>query len=357
MFKKICFIGGGLSCGGQERALSSMANYFAQKGDKVYIINLFKTEQFFEFHNGIRLIWPETDRAGKNRIVYALHIIPYLRKNIRKIKPDVLLSYGEWFNPFVILSTRFLNVPLFVLERMGPEIYLGFIVETSRRMLYRYASGVIVQTAIAAELLKKKTGVSNIGIIPNPVNVVNTIKKKGKKQIVTLGRLSKEKGHTVLLKAFASLPYEEWSLHLIGDGPEKPSLEKECQTLGIGNRVVFHGHVKNYNQIFGESEIFVLPSYYEGFPNALLEAMSVPLASISSNCVAGPSEIIENGISGLLVEPGNVKELAHALQVLIADKELRKNIADEGYKVRSRYSFDKIAQQYLDFIAQSIEAR
>ena len=354
MPKNICFIGAGLRGGGQERALTAMANYFAKLGCEVFIINLFKTEQFFELEKSIRVIWPKTDRTKKHRLVYALQLIPYVRKNIKEIKPDVLLSYGEWFNPFVILVTRFLNVPLFVLERMGPQISLGFIVGTGRELLYRYATGVMVQTAIAADLIKKKTRARNIGIIPNPLNVINTKTDFKKRRIVSVGRLSREKGHDVLLRAFASLPNQDWSLHIVGDGPEKPSLEGQTQKLGVSDRVVFHGHLKNFSHILGESEIFILPSYYEGFPNALLEAMSVPLACISSNCVAGPSDIIEHGKNGLLVEPGNVYELARAIEFMISDIELRKKLASEAYKVREKYRFDKIAQQYLDFITKSI---
>ena len=121
--------------------------------------------------------------------------------------------------------------------------------------------------------------------------------------------------------------------------------------------VVFHGFMKDFNNLLGESEIFVLPSYHEGFPNALLEAMSVPIACISSNCVAGPSDIIEHGKNGLLVEPGNVEELAAAINKLIQNKELRDSLAREAYKVRETYNFEKIARQYLDFIQATIEKR
>ncbi|MBP7508329.1 MAG: glycosyltransferase [Prolixibacteraceae bacterium] len=350
MNKRICFVGGGLRGGGQERALTSMANYFAGCGHHVSLINLFKTEQLYELNDSIEIFWPTTDRDKYHRLIYALLILPYLRRSIRKTKPDVLLSYGEWFNPFVILSTRFLGVPLYVLDRMGPGIKLDPIVGNARKALYRIADGVIVQTDIAARLIKEKTGAKRIKVIPNPVTVIDANTSVKKKQIVTIGRLSHEKGHIVLIRAFARISSNDWTLHVIGDGPELSNLEIESLNLGISQRVKFYGFKKDFSKVLGESDIFVLPSFYEGFPNALIEAMSVPVACVSSDCIAGPSDIIKEGINGLLVQPNNVEQLAFTLNRLIENPELRRRLATEAYKVRETYAFAKIAQQYLDFI-------
>jgi glycosyltransferase involved in cell wall biosynthesis len=352
MVKKICFIGGGLEGGGQERALTGMANYFAGNGHQVSIINLFRTEQFYELESNIEVIWPKAERSRHHRLVYALITLSYLRRAIKNIKPDVLLSYGEWYNPFVIISTRFLRIPLYVFDRMGPEMKIDLLVEIFRKTLYKFATGIIVQTNTAARILAKKTGAKNIAVIPNPVNIID-VKTSGKKnQIVSLGRLSREKGHIILIRAFSRISQIDWTLHIIGDGPERLNLENEATSLGISDRVKFYGHLKDFSQIMGESEIFVLPSFYEGFPNALIEAMSVPLACISSDCVAGPGDIIEEGVNGLLVETGNVNALANALNQLIENPDLRGILASKAYNVRETLAFDIIARNYVDFIIQ-----
>jgi GalNAc-alpha-(1->4)-GalNAc-alpha-(1->3)-diNAcBac-PP-undecaprenol alpha-1,4-N-acetyl-D-galactosaminyltransferase len=350
--KRLCFIGQGLGPGGQERHLSGLANYYARAGFDVSIINLFKTEQFFQIDESIEIIWPVVDRSKHHRLIYAALIIPFLRKNLNRIKPDVILSFGEWSSPFVVLSTRFINRPLFLFEMMGPNINLGWLIEFARRHTYKYAKGVIVQTRIASDIIREKTRASNVAVIPTPLNVINTDISVKKKQIISVGRLSPEKGHKILIQAFSSLAQKDWMLHIIGDGVERQRLEKEVSTIGLSERIIFHGYKKDFAQLLGESEIFVLPSFYEGFPNALIEAMSVPLACISSDCVAGPSEIIENGENGLLVEPGNINDLASALDRLIEDPALRKKIALNALKVRETLCFEKIAQQYLDFILE-----
>lgn len=333
-----------------ERSLTSLANYFSSKGHQVTIINLFKTDIFFELDYKIKLFWPGFERKKYHRLLYAVIIIPYIRRSIRIINPDVILCFGEWFNSYIILSTWFLNKPLFISDRMGPNLYLGRMLETARKLLYKYTTGIISQTSIAGEILFKKTKAKNIKVIPNAVNVIDTDISIKKKQIVTVGRLSGEKGHSILLKAFAQLDQKDWTLHIIGGGNKKQELINEAKRLGISDRVLFYGYMKDFSEILGKSEIFVLPSLYEGFPNALIEAMSVPLACISSDCIAGPGDIIQNGTNGLLFKTGDEKELCNAIKRLINDTEFRMNLSLEAYKVRENYFFDKMAQQYLDFL-------
>jgi glycosyltransferase involved in cell wall biosynthesis len=347
---KICFVCAGLGNGGQERSLTSLANYFVSKGSEVSIISMFKTDVFFELDERISITWPTIERKKYNRLIYSIIIVPYIRKSIIKIRPDVIISFGEWFNPFVILTTRFLNIPLYISDRMGPNLYLGWMLETARKLTYRYATGIIAQTKIASEILLKKTKAKNIKVIPNAVNVINTDISVKKNQIVTVGRLSREKGHTILLKAFSQITQKDWTLHIVGNGSKMQELTDETIRLGIEKQVIFYGHLKDFSKVLGESQIFVLPSHYEGFPNALVEAMSVPLACISSDCIAGPRDIIEDGINGILVKTGDVSELTDALTLLIENSGLRKKLAIEAYKVRERFNFDTIAQQYLDFL-------
>ena len=344
-------IGAGLATGGQEKHRTDLANMFAKHGNSVVLINLFKTEVFFELEKNIVIIWPEIEREKHHRLIYAFRIASYLRKNIKAEKPNIVLSFGEWCNHFVILSTRFLHVPLFIFELMGPSINLGWLIDASRKLTYKYADGVVAQTNTAAEIIRKKTGATNICVIPNLLIPINSDTSLKKKQILTVGRLSLEKGHIILIRAFSKLLQKDWILHIVGDGPERSNLEKESAILGITDRIVVHGYLNDLTRILGESEIFVLPSFYEGFPNALLEAMSVPIACISSDCIAGPSDIINHGVNGLLVEPGNVEALASSLNRLIENPGLRRTLASNAYEVRRTFSFDKISQLIFRFIS------
>src|SRR5690606_8324357 len=138
-----------------------------------------------------------------------------------------------------------------------------------------------------------------------------------KNKIISVGRLTSEKGHKYLIEAFAMIDNMSWELNIVGDGNERPALEQLAKDLKIEERVVFHGHLKDFSKLIYESKIFVLPSIKEGFPNALAEAMSVPLACISTDFLGNQNEIIKNGVNGVLVPVKDAKKMAEAIHYLI----------------------------------------
>jgi UDP-N-acetylglucosamine:LPS N-acetylglucosamine transferase len=114
MPKSICFIVGGLAGGGQERALTYLANEFATRGNQISILCLFKTEIFFGLHPNIKVVWPLADGSKTNKFAYALKLIPYIRKNAKPLNPDSIISFGDWFNGYSLVATRFLNKPVYI---------------------------------------------------------------------------------------------------------------------------------------------------------------------------------------------------------------------------------------------------
>ena len=117
MKNSICFIGGGLSGGGQERAMVSLANEFAKRGYKVSILNLFKTEVAFDLESEIKVIWPLVDRKKNRKYIYAAKLIPFIYRNIKQQNPEVVISFGDWFNAYTLAATRFLKVKVFITNR------------------------------------------------------------------------------------------------------------------------------------------------------------------------------------------------------------------------------------------------
>ena len=349
--KSICFVASSLMGGGTERDMTGLANYYCSKGLKVDILLLFKLEQFYSIDKRIEIFEPDLDRKSMNKYVYALRLIPFVRKILKKINPDVVFGFGEWFNPYLIFAASRLKYPIFVCDRMSPTLKFGMVLDSAKRILYKRANGIIAQTNYAADIIRRRTNAKNVAVIPNPLNLMNYIQCEKKNYIVTLGRLSKEKGHLYLIQAFAKINNGDWTLNIIGDGPMRPELENLTKNLGIEKKVIFHGHLKDFSKIFSESKIFVLPSLSEGFPNALIEAMSVPLACISSDCPGGPRDIITHGENGLLVQSTNVEALTGALNKLIEDEFLRNKLSGNAFKIRERLEYEKIAGEYLNFLS------
>ena len=112
---------------------------------------------------------------------------------------------------------------------MSPDLKLNKINTLARKIVYKKAAGVIAQTNYAANKIKQNANPENIVVIPNPVNVIDIKTGNKKKSIVSLGRLSKEKGHKYLIEAFSKIKTNEWELNIIGDGPEKKELLVLCR--------------------------------------------------------------------------------------------------------------------------------
>lgn len=155
----------------------------------------------------------------------------------------------------------------------------------------------------------------------------------GSVEMICVGRLSPEKGQTGLLEAFASLCRSHDDLHLtfVGDGPSGEQLRRHAQTLGIDDRVTFAGLLGEADTLarIAKADILVLPSFMEGLPIVLMEAMAMGTATVASR-VAGIPELVEDGSSGLLFTPSNWEELADRLARLIDDEALRRTLVANG---------------------------
>ena len=161
--------------------------------------------------------------------------------------------------------------------------------------------------------------------------------------VLTLGRLDEQKGYPVLLEAATRLP--EAIFAIAGEGPERSTLEALAERLGVAERVSFLGHRTDIPQLLAACDVFALPSLYEGTSLAVLEAMAARRAVVSS-AIGGTDELIEEGVSGLLVPPGDAPALAGAVGRLLADPGLRGTLA-----ARARERVD------ADFTRRAMAAR
>ena len=154
-------------------------------------------------------------------------------------------------------------------------------------------------------------------------------------QLLAVARLVPQKGLDVLIDAFAALSFENrsnWSLLIAGEGPERQALEAQVQNLGIANQVDFLGFHSDPASLMREGSVFVLPSRYEGMPNALLEAMGFALPVVITDVSPGPLEVVTDGVEGLVVPGDDVESLKRAISRLMNDPTLRVRLGEAGRK-------------------------
>lgn len=349
---KILLINNGLSGGGTERASVSFAHYLLEQGYDVTLMALYQSEHFYKLDKRVRFIEPNFEREGASTYAYILKMMRYVRQHVKQISPHTVLAFNEWTNAYVLLACLGLKTPVYVSERMHPKATLPKATELLRKLLYLKAAGVIAQTKFGKKVIQQKTDVKNVIAIPNAVNVIEPVALEKKKQVIAVGRLEPVKGHQFLIEAFAKVTDKSWQLCIIGDGSQKSALKQQAVNLGISDRVIFKGHQLDFRKELSESQIYVLPSVKEGFPNSLIEAMSLPLACISGDFYEGEHDLVQDGVNGLLVPPCDACALGHALNNLVDNENLRMHMAKEAYKVRNNLSFELVAYQLEQFILE-----
>lgn len=351
-----------LRTGGSERTAAELANYAAKNGVDVDVILMSNAEVFFDLDPRITVHKPGFPK--KNRFVYYLKIIRYMRRTLKKLRSDALVVLG--YNLIPALAAPGLATQLIGTHRTSPQDRLvplrgKTIFHTLFQSIYRITlrwaylryDKMIYQTEVARKILHPEYRANcQATVLPNFLREIKEYPVVKQKQIISVGRLSVEKGHRFLVEAFARIDTTDWRLVLLGDGFRRQELEQQARDLGIADRVDFLGFQEEVDRFMQQSEIFVLPSMNEGMPNALIEAMANGLACVSFDCQTGPAELIDHGVNGFLVETANVEELAQRIEELIEDDALRQRMAGNARQLREAYQLEKIGRRHLEFIME-----
>lgn len=249
----------------------------------------------------------------------------FLRYNLYKLlipwlysKADILFSNSEWINK---------------------DLTENFGVKTKMKVLY------------------------NPIILPNNIKLFDSIKKFKKLEIVSVGRLIPTKNNKLLLESISSLKSENLKVNFLGDGILRNSLEEFTKNKDLSSKVKFWGNVKNVSEKLLDFDLFIHTSNSEGFPNALLEAMSVGLPIISTNCMSGPLEILNDNIDveikqgdfyiakyGLLINVNDSVGLTKAIKYFLANQNEFYRFSNLSLYRANRYSLDNIYDEFRNII-------
>ena len=345
--------------GGLERVLSIKTNYFIERfGYQIEVItcnNGFQNS-FFNFNSKIKFhdILLNSNKLG-NLINYKVKI----QKLINLINPDciVICDFGLKGFSFPILFNN--KVPI-VFEAHG-SIYnesqyykVNFFSRNARKLKYEYkkfCSKKFDHFVVLSNESLKEWPVVNYEIIPNPNMGSDLISDLTAKNVILIARHSHEKGLDFALKIWEKVgqTHPDWTLSIFGKKDEQNTYINLAKQLQIESKVKFYEPVKEIQTKYCEASISIMTSRSEGFPMALIEAMSCGLPVVAFDCPIGPRSIITNEEDGFLIETFNCDAFASRIIQLIENESLRKEIGLQAKKSVSKYDIDKVMLQWNAF--------
>ena len=251
-----------------------------------------------------------------------------LRRQFRRQRPHRVLSLLTRTNITCCCAAWDLPIHLVVSERNDPSRQLlPEVWQRLRPLAYRRADVVTANTSGVLSALEPMGPWERLALLPNPLPgaPAPAVGSDGSNAtgFISVARLVPQKGLDVLIAALPRLSgaAAEWPVTLVGDGPEREALQQQARDLGVSERLRCLGFRSDPERFLAEAAVFVLPSRFEGMPNALLEAMAAGLAVIVTDASPGPLEVVEPGVSGLVVPSDDPAALAEAMQVLVSDPE------------------------------------
>ena len=335
--------------------VSELSNSFVTRNDidEVHII-LYGVNPiiFYNLDAKIKIHKPDFIFDTSKRFISTLKTIFFLRKKVKELQADSVLSFGEYWNNLVLLATYGVKTSIYIADRSTPLKNLGSIQNLLRNWLYPKASRLILQTQTAKSIYKEKFKNLRIDVIGNPIRtIVNKENLKRENIILMVGRLVDTKHHDRLITIFSKINKLDWKLILVGGDAQKQKnkvkLEKHINTLKISKNVILAGNQKDVESYYLKSKIFAFTSSSEGFPNVIGEAMSAGLPVISYDCIAGPSEIITDNEDGFLIPLFDDQLFQNKLSFLMTNEQQRVQMGIQAKKNIKRFNSHKIATQFL----------
>lgn len=360
--KNICFFSGDITrCGGTERVTIQVASELAGMEDKykVTIISLMESDKtsFFDIPDKIHrhVIMKKVITPINRAILYFIPILYRFVHFIRRNHIDIIIDVDGVLDIFSLPAKLFTKTKVITWEHFNFYADLGNRYRSYiKRVSARFSDYIIVLTKEDMGYYQKNLDLRcPVEFIYNPQYIYSDVSYNvASKNILSVGRLNTQKGFDMLIDV-AKIIFEkhsDWSWMIVGEGEEKESLEKKIKEYGLEGHIHLTGKVKNIEDYYMNSSIFVLTSRFEGFGLVIVEAKKFRIPIVSFECIAGPKELILDHHNGFLINCFDIEDMASKINLLIEDQHLRIKFSNSSYDDTKKISYPVVMRKWDDVL-------
>ena len=339
-----------MGSGGAERVMATIANNLCNEHE-VQIVTMTDADSFYSLDERVNIVGLGQNINRRNKISKTFSSVFggmkcffRLKRMLKQSKPDVMLAFLGPASILAIMEKVFgAKCRIIVSERCDPN-ERGRLYKWFEKKYFPKADKIICQSKVAAEFFGDKSK-EKIAIIPNPISadaIPPRYEGVRRKTVVGVGRLDGQKNFKLLISAFSKLPerFSEYTLEIYGGGPDENKLQDYINQLGIQERAHLMGVKKNVMHYIADVALYVMSSNYEGFPNALVEAMATGIPVISTDFSTGVAREIIGEENGLVVPVNDERALVYAMEKILSSEDEWEKIS-----LANRTLFDRLSEK------------
>lgn len=342
--------------GGAERVMATIANNLCLEHE-VMLVSMTDAESFYALDPRVTVYALGQKINRKNTVtklitgaIGGVKAFFRLKKKIKKWKPDVMLSFLTEANLIsILLKMLGVNCRVVISERNDPTAR-GKLNRWFERNFYHKADAVVCQSEAVINFFKDKHR-HKITVIPNPIAasaIPSRFEGERRHMVVGVGRLDPQKNFEMLIRAFSRLPekFSDYTLEIYGGGPLEEKLNALIEEKGLPDRATLMGVKKNVMHYISDAALYVMSSNYEGFPNALAEAMATGLPVISTDFSTGVAADIVKEENGIVIPVGDEDALLAAMEKMLSQKDKWEKMSVENRKLLDTLSEERVIKMW-----------
>lgn len=354
--KNILFVIGSLQSGGAERVAARLCSFWSNTDYNVTLATgVPKEDDFYKVDNKVKRITLEFNyniSGVINKVAEQFTRFFKIQAALNSDDYDVIILSATDISIRFMLNLLVSSKKVIICEHNNYYAVNSKFKKFARNILFKRADFLFLLTERDKETyLEKGFSIDKLHVMKNPLGLPlpTHIEKEPTKKLLAVGRLTKQKSFSRLLRIIATLD-DSFSLTIVGIGEERELLESLCNDLDLNKQVTFAGNQKDMGKVYRDHDVLLMTSIYEGLPMVIGEANAYGLPVIAYDCPTGPRELIQHNFNGYLIDDGESEDFSRSIECLFKTPELYKTMSENAHYHAKKQSIEEVAESWKLFL-------